>query len=105
MKDSDRYIKIVSWSEEDQCYIGRAPGMFFGGCHGDDEKAVYAEICEIVDEWIEIYRADGEPLPPPTNLSDMQEFFAEHEQSKTARGSLDRKTRKPTQRSKSAEVA
>ncbi len=81
MKDHDRYIKIVAWSEEDRCYIGQVPGMFYGGCHGDDEKAVYAELCEIVDEWIEIFRADGKPLPPPTSLADLTEFLADHDQA------------------------
>ena len=41
MKDSDRYVKIVEWSDEDQCYIGSSPGLFFGGCHGDDEQQVF----------------------------------------------------------------
>lgn len=27
MKDSAKYIKIVEWSEEDQCYIGSAPHL------------------------------------------------------------------------------
>ena len=67
MKDSARYAKVVAWSEEDQCYIGYLPGLVFGGCcHGDDEKEVFAELCVIVDEWIEIDRVDGRPLPPPT---------------------------------------
>lgn len=26
MKKSDRYLKIVEWSEEDQCYVGTCPG-------------------------------------------------------------------------------
>ncbi len=30
MKDSARYIKIVEWSEEDQCYVGSSPGSIFG---------------------------------------------------------------------------
>ena len=24
------------------------------------------ELCDIVDEWIEIFHEDGKPLPPPT---------------------------------------
>lgn len=28
MKDSDKYLKIVEWSEKDQCYIGTSPGLF-----------------------------------------------------------------------------
>lgn len=66
MKDSARFVKIVEWSEEDQCYIGSAPGLIMGGCHGSDEKAVFAELCQIVEEAIELYKADGKKLPPPT---------------------------------------
>ncbi|RLA47082.1 MAG: toxin-antitoxin system HicB family antitoxin, partial [Gammaproteobacteria bacterium] len=25
MRNRDRYLKIVEWSDEDQCYIGRVP--------------------------------------------------------------------------------
>ena len=32
MKISDRYLKIVEWSEEDQCYVSTCPGLFYGGC-------------------------------------------------------------------------
>ena len=62
MKDSARFVKIVEWSEEDQCYVGSAPGLVLGGCHGDDEQAVFAELCQVVDEAIEIYHADNKPL-------------------------------------------
>ncbi len=66
MKDSARYVKIVEWSDEDNCYVGSAPGLILGGCHGPDEKQVFAQLCEIVEEAIALYRADGKPLPPPT---------------------------------------
>ena len=62
VKDSARYAKIVQWSEEDQCYVGTAPDLIYGGCHGDDERAVFAELCEIVEEIIELHRRDGTPL-------------------------------------------
>lgn len=70
MKESARYVKIVEWSEADQCFVGSCPGLFFGGCHGEDEKEVFAELCQIVDEVIELYKADGKPLPPPTSGKD-----------------------------------
>jgi predicted HicB family RNase H-like nuclease len=66
MKRSDQYIKIVEWSEEDQCYIGRLPGVCFGGVHGDDEIEVYREICEVLEEWLDRCEKDGQPLPLPT---------------------------------------
>lgn len=45
MKDSAEYAKIVEWSVEDQCYVVSAPGLILGGCHGDDEKQVFEELC------------------------------------------------------------
>ena len=65
MKASDRYAKIVEWSEEDQCYVGTCPGLLLGGCHGPDERAVFEELCQIVEETIAGYQADGVPLPTP----------------------------------------
>lgn len=70
MKDSAKYAKIVEWSEEDQCYVGSAPGLIYAGCHGDDEKAVFDELCQIVEEAIELYRQDEKTLPPATSGRD-----------------------------------
>lgn len=66
MKARDRYIKIVEWSEADGCYVGTCPGLMSGGVHGRDDRAVYAELCQVVDEWVRIQEEDGDPLPPPT---------------------------------------
>lgn len=66
MKDSARYVKIVEWSDEDQCYVGSAPGLILGGCHGPDEKQVFAEPWDIVEEAVALYQTDGKPLPLPT---------------------------------------
>lgn len=70
MKESAKYVKIVEWSEEDQCYVGSAPGLIYGGCHGQDERQVFNELCQIVDEAIELHIQDGRPLPPPTSGHD-----------------------------------
>jgi len=71
MKESAKYVKIVEWSDEDQCYVGSAPGLIYGGCHGEDEKRVFEELCLVVDEAIELYRVQGKPLPPPTAGRDL----------------------------------
>jgi len=63
MKISDQYIKLVEWSEEDQCYIGSSPGFIGSCCHGDDETKVYKELCKIVEEWVDIHQQDDLPLP------------------------------------------
>ncbi len=73
MKESDNYAKVVEWSEEDGCYVGTAPGLIYGGCHGPDKQAVYEELCQIVDEAIELYKEDGKPLPPPTAGTESEE--------------------------------
>lgn len=70
MKDSARYVKIVEWSEEDQCYVGSAPGLLYGGCHGDDERAVFEELSQIVEETVSLYVREGRSLPPATSGRD-----------------------------------
>jgi len=70
MKESARYVKIVEWSEEEQCFVGSSPGLIYGGCHGADERVVFDELCRIVDDAIALYKIDGKPLPPATSGRD-----------------------------------
>ena len=58
------YLKIVQWSDEDGRYVGTCPGLMLGGVHGDDKAKVYAELCQVVDEVIELKQRKGHPLPP-----------------------------------------
>jgi len=60
-----RYTKIVEWSEEDGCFVGSAPPLIGQCCHGKDETKVYAELCQIVEEWIGLLEGDGHALPEP----------------------------------------
>ena len=62
-----RYTKFVEWSDEDKCFIGRCPEIMSGGVHGNDEAKVYAELCRIVEEWIELLETDATPLPEATS--------------------------------------
>lgn len=66
MKDRDKYIKLVEWSKKDQCYIGSVPGFIGPCCHGQNEADVYKELCEILDEWIQIHTTENIPLPEAT---------------------------------------
>ena len=59
------YLKIVEWSDEDGCFVGSAPPIIGPCCHGDNEAKVYAELCQIVEEWIELLETEGSPLPEP----------------------------------------
>ncbi len=67
MKESARYAKIIEWSDEDQCYVGSSPGLIYGGCHGADERAVFAQLYLVVEEAIALYHKAGKPLPPATS--------------------------------------
>lgn len=65
-KESNNYLKIVEWSEEDKCFVGTAPGLFLGGVHGKSESKVFAELTEAVENTISLLKTEGKPLPPAT---------------------------------------
>lgn len=64
MKDFDKYHKWVEWSDEDQVYIGRCPDLITG-IHGDDPVVLYGELCEVVQDVVNHFKAEGRALPPP----------------------------------------
>ena len=76
MNKAANYVKLVEWSDADKCFVGSCPGLFYGGCHGDDEKAVFAELCQIVDEMVTLYEKEGKPLPAPTSGRDLANSIA-----------------------------
>lgn len=57
------YVKIVEWSPEDACFVGSAPPLVGRCCHGDREEEVFAELSQIVEEWLAIHAADSKALP------------------------------------------
>ena len=65
MKLLAKYVKLIEWSEKDQCFIGSCPELFYGGCHGNNPQEVFNELCVIVGEMIEIYQKEGKQLPSP----------------------------------------
>jgi predicted RNase H-like HicB family nuclease len=70
MNKGDKYVKLVEWSDVDHCFIGSCPELSYGGCHGQDAKAVFAELCEIIEETIEVYEREGKALPEPLSGRD-----------------------------------
>ena len=71
MKQSDQYHKWVEWSEEDQTYIGKCPDLITG-IHGDNPARLYSELCEVIEDVVSHFEADGRPLPTP-RIRPMQE--------------------------------
>lgn len=72
MKDSDRYLKIVEWSEEDACYLGSALGLIEHCCHGDNEVDVFKQLCIVVDEWVDLLNSQHKELPIPIYQKSMR---------------------------------
>lgn len=70
-----RYAKFVEWSDEDKCFVGRCPELMLGGVHGNDEAKVYAELCEAVEEMIELLNNDGHTLPEPLDKKEFSGKF------------------------------
>jgi hypothetical protein len=54
MKNEDRYLKFVRWSDEDRTYVGYCPDLFpWGGvCHGASVEAAYRKLRLLVREEI-----------------------------------------------------
>ena len=65
MTAGSKYVKIIEWSDTDNCFIGSCPELFYGGCHGSDEREVFDELCGIIEEMVQLYKEDGKQLPPP----------------------------------------
>ena len=59
------YLKLVEWSEEDGCFVGRCPELFLGGVHGAEEAKVYQELCAVVADVLASKEKHGDPLPEP----------------------------------------
>jgi predicted RNase H-like HicB family nuclease len=81
MKKSDQYHKRVEWSEEDGAYIGKCPDLITG-IHGNDPKKVYADLCEVIEDVIAHFEAEGRPLPAP-KVRPMQEVVWRRLSNKT----------------------
>jgi predicted HicB family RNase H-like nuclease len=62
-RSTPSFLKIIEWSDEDNCYVGSAPPLIGPCCHGKNEAKVFKELTEIVDEWIAIFKKDGTPFP------------------------------------------
>ena len=66
MKIADQFHRFVRWSDEDSCYIGYCPDLYFGGvCHGENEEQVYAELCGIIRDEVNHRQESGKELPVP----------------------------------------
>lgn len=61
----NKYEVIIYWSEDDKAFIAEVPEL--AGCMADGEtyQEALANVEVIVQEWIEIAREIGRPIPEP----------------------------------------
>lgn len=59
------YEMIIYWSEEDDCYLVEVPEL--PGCMADGKTRAeaLANAERVIDEWLEIAKEDGRPIPTP----------------------------------------
>ncbi len=59
------YEIILYWSDEDNAFIAEVPEL--PGCMADGKtrREAIENAERVIDEWIEIAREDGEPIPAP----------------------------------------
>ena len=50
-KQQQKLMKVIEWSDEDQCYIGSALPLIGPCCHGKDEVSVLRQLNEIIESW------------------------------------------------------
>lgn len=65
------YAKVISWSDEDNCYIGSLPEICGNCCHGDTVEDVAKQLAVIVLDLV-ADKANGQDfgtVPPPGRLS------------------------------------
>ncbi len=59
------YEMIIYWSEEDNCFLVEVPEL--PGCMADGKTRAeaLANAERVMEEWIEIAKEDGRPIPTP----------------------------------------
>ncbi len=67
MKNEDRYLKFVRWSDEDKLYVGYCPDLFpWGGvCHAATEEEAFGLLCGLVREEVSELSRAKKRMPKP----------------------------------------
>ena len=63
-----KYTYSVTWSDEDEAFIGRVAEFRSLAAHGETAERALAEIQGVVDEVLEELTENGEPVPPPRGV-------------------------------------
>ena len=64
-RPAPRYPLHVRWSDEDQAYLGSAPGLIGDCCHSSTPEGVLSQLKDITADLIGHLRSKGAVLPAP----------------------------------------
>ena len=59
----EKYAIVVSWSDEDGCWIAEAPDLKYCSAHGDSRERALAELQIAMKAWLEVAREKGMRVP------------------------------------------
>jgi predicted RNase H-like HicB family nuclease len=64
----NKYPIEIYWSDEDDCFLAKAPDL--PGCiaHGETEEEALSAIKELIQTWLEIAKEDGKQIPLPSSV-------------------------------------
>jgi antitoxin HicB len=59
------YRAVVEWSQEDECFIARAPAFEALATHGDTQEAAIRELHVAGEAMVEVMKETGRAIPEP----------------------------------------
>lgn len=62
---AEEYFYTVTWSDEDEAYIGRVAEFESLAAHGDTQQSALQEITQVVGIVLEDLQQSGEEIPTP----------------------------------------
>lgn len=62
---SPRYHIDLFWYDPDGCWIANIPDLRTCSAHGDTPEEALAEVQVAMEEWLEVARDMGLPIPEP----------------------------------------
>ncbi len=65
----DRYLILVSWSDDDEAFLATCPAFPTLSAFGDTPEEAVHEARLVLEGFVEIYQEDGLPLPEPENVA------------------------------------
>ena len=60
-----KYRMVVYWSEQDQLWLVDVPDLPGAMADGKTPAEAVAMAQKVIENWLEVARMDGRPIPPP----------------------------------------